>query len=118
MKLTIIPIDNIVIIDGDNSHHPLSLGECDIPINVHALQWYDTYGFVEYKNNNHLAEKQPNENISVLPTWAVKCAEVWGLWTPPSVSNVSVIENLEAPPRGIFYQESNTSDNAVIVESL
>jgi hypothetical protein len=116
MRLTIIPDDNIVIIDSDNSHHPLSLDECDIPVDVHALQWYETYGFIEYKNNNPLSEKQPNENISVLPTWAIKCTEVWGLWTQPAAADVPVIENLEAPPAGLFYQESNTSDNVVIVQ--
>jgi hypothetical protein len=46
MKVTIIPMDGLVSIDG------VGFGSIDLSgVNpsVHAVQWYDTYGVVEFK---------------------------------------------------------------------
>jgi hypothetical protein len=59
MKLTIIPSDKIICIDGQcisEIQQDLSW----IPTNIHALQWYDTYGEVEYNDGS------PNEKIEEL----------------------------------------------------
>lgn len=49
MKVTIVPIDKIVIIDGTTiSGVDLSF----IDPSVHAVQWYGTTGSVEYKDAN------------------------------------------------------------------
>lgn len=59
MRLTIIPFDNLIGIDGIF----LSCNQEDIqwiPSNVHAVQWYDTWGEIEYVDDN------PNERIEEL----------------------------------------------------
>lgn len=47
MRLTIIPSDGTVIVDGVGFN---GLDLSFMPANVHAVQWYDTYGDVEIKN--------------------------------------------------------------------
>jgi hypothetical protein len=59
MRITIIPSDKTIGIDGEF----LLKIEQDfswIPENVHAVQWYDTWGEVEY------ADGSPNERIEEL----------------------------------------------------
>ena len=47
MRVTIVPVDGLVNIDGLRY---LGLDLSFIPNNVHAVQWYDTYGEVEIKD--------------------------------------------------------------------
>lgn len=42
MRLTVIPSDNIIIKDGQRL-----VFEFAAPADLHAIQWYDTYGFIE-----------------------------------------------------------------------
>ena len=85
MKLTIIPSDSFVSVDGDGSRKPLDLSNCGIPTNVHALQWFDTKGWIEFVDSTDpFAPKPANEIIEALPTWAEVCALVWQQWTPPA----------------------------------
>lgn len=59
MRLTIISSDKTICIDGQcisGIEQDLSW----IPTNIHALQWYDTYGEVEYNDGS------PNEKIEEL----------------------------------------------------
>jgi hypothetical protein len=69
MKLTIIPSDKTVYKD---STAYLDLKLSGIPADVHALQWDNTAGWIEYKN--HI---KPNETISALPQWANDALTVW-----------------------------------------
>ena len=71
MKLTIIPTDGSV---GENEifYLGLDLSSCNIPADVHALQWQDTAGWIEY--NSSLVENQP---ITELPAWANCCMTKW-----------------------------------------
>lgn len=69
MKLTIIPIDKAVYIDG-LCITPLSWE--GTPETVHALQWQDTEGWIEYKGGTI-----PNESISELPAWTNNAIESW-----------------------------------------
>jgi len=71
MKLTIIPVDGSVR-KGNTSYIGLDLSSCGIPADVHALQWEDTAGWIEY--NSPLVENQP---ITELPTWANCCMTKW-----------------------------------------
>lgn len=73
MKLTIIPEDSFVSVDGDGSHRLLDLSNCNIPQNVHALQWYETEGEIEFNGR----PKPQNEPITELPAWATACVSVW-----------------------------------------
>jgi len=70
MKLTIIPADGSV---GENGvfYIELDLSSCNIPADVHALQWQDTAGSIEFNT--------PIENqlITELPAWANCCMTKW-----------------------------------------
>lgn len=84
MRLTIIPDDIYVAVDDDNSHNPLDLSSCNIPDEVHALQWFNTKGWIEFDDPaDPFSEKLPNEIIEFLPEWALACVGVWEAWTPP-----------------------------------
>lgn len=84
MKLTIIPDDSMVMVDGDTSHQPLDISTCGIPDDVHALQWFETKGWIEFDDpTDPFLPKLPNEIIEVLPVWADNCLLAWGEWTPP-----------------------------------
>lgn len=69
MKLTIIPNDQAVYKDGV-SYSGLTLN--NIPADVHALQWDNNAGWIEYKN--HI---KSNEAITQLPSWANNAINVW-----------------------------------------
>jgi hypothetical protein len=70
MKLTIIPADGSVGED-DKFYNGLNLSSCAIPENVHALQWDGVAGWIEFN------EPIPNEEITVLPSWANCCITKW-----------------------------------------
>lgn len=84
MKLTIIPSDNAVYVDNVMKAYaplPLDLTSCNIPTNVHALQWKETAGWIEFEDNPD-GTKPANEPITVLPEWALACVGIWEAWTP------------------------------------
>lgn len=85
MRLTIIPSDSFVAVDGDGSHQPLDLSTCGIPSDVHALQWYENRGWIEFSDDNDpFTPKPANQDITELPAWANACIAVWNAWTPPA----------------------------------
>jgi hypothetical protein len=55
-RLIIVPEDNVVIIDGIRNQYPIDLSP--IGENIHAVQWYETWGSVEYK------DETPNKKIT------------------------------------------------------
>lgn len=85
MRLTIVPFDGVVIIDGNNKVQPFDLSQCGIPADVHALQWYDTRGWIEFSDDEDpFTPKPPNQAIDALPEWANACVQVWTDWQPPA----------------------------------
>jgi hypothetical protein len=70
MKLTIIPSDGAVYKDGV-AYSGLDLSV--VPTNIHALQWYDSEGEVEFNGK----PKAQNELITVLPDWVNVCLNKW-----------------------------------------
>jgi hypothetical protein len=73
MKLTITRDDGAVYKDG---HVYMSLDLSSIPSNVHALQWDNNVGWIEF-NSEAEFRKMPNENITVLPDWASTALTKW-----------------------------------------
>lgn len=47
MRVTIIPDDKFVSVDGDGL---LDLDLSFVDSNIHAIQWYGTHGEIEYKD--------------------------------------------------------------------
>ena len=83
MRLTIIPIDDTVYVDGV-SKGPLNLTRFNIPANIHALQWYETKGWIEFNSSiDPFVPNTPNEMISELPQWALDSYQAW-VDTPPT----------------------------------
>jgi hypothetical protein len=76
MRLTIVPADGAVYVDGA-SYSDLDLSF--IPSEVHALQWYDTYGELEFKRSfvNGQIVHPANEMLTELPAWANTAKTVW-----------------------------------------
>jgi hypothetical protein len=74
MRLTIVPSDKNIGIDGLFLN--MDLSSCAIPVNIHALQWYETEGEIEFINNPDRTKPQ-NEFISELPAWANACVNKW-----------------------------------------
>jgi hypothetical protein len=69
MKLSIIKNDRAVYKDSV-SYSNLSL--TTIPSDVHALQWNDSVGHIEFVNN-----VKANETITELPSWANDALTAW-----------------------------------------
>jgi len=69
MKLIIIKDDGAVYKDNV-SYSELSLP--NIPNDVHALQWNNDKGHIEFTNN-----VKPNEEIIELPSWANDALTAW-----------------------------------------
>ena len=66
MRLTIIPDDGPIVVDG-HTYTEINFSEKGInsPADVHALQWYGEEGEIEYKERT-----KPNKEITKLPAWA------------------------------------------------
>ena len=73
MKLTIISSDGAVYVDGE-VQSGLVLNQ--LPNNVHALQWNEDSGWIEFVNDAN-GIRQDNEKIKVLPEWATLCLDAW-----------------------------------------
>ena len=97
MRLTIIPIDGAVYKDGVSYAHLTWQGT---PLDVHALQWFDTNtGWVELNNGN------PNIEITALPDWADNALTAWDTANTPVPP---------PPPTPIEIQKAN-SDTAQLL---
>lgn len=92
MRLTIIVVDNAVYVDGE-CRAPLELSQCNIPSNVHAVQWFDTKGWIEFNDDGDPFTPIPaNEYIEVLPEWVSAAVTLWQNWTPPAPPELPVGE--------------------------
>jgi hypothetical protein len=74
MRLTIIPQDGAVYENGLCYDNLIWSGT---PLNVHALQWQNDSGWIEFNNG------QENENINELPEWALNAEAAWQVANTP-----------------------------------
>ena len=99
MRLTIIPSDSFIAIDGVSRPAELDLSGCNIPADVHALQWYENRGWIEFNDDNDpFTPKPPNEDITELPAWANACVQVWTDWQPPAPPEPVPVEGADGVP--------------------
>ena len=103
MRLTIIPVDGAVGKDG-MFHLDLDLSSCNIPTDVHALQWYDTYGDIEYTS----ATIQ-NQDITELPAWANCCLTKWDEANIPVPPAPPTAEENKLTASGLLYDTDWTT---------
>jgi hypothetical protein len=61
MRVTIVVDDNIVLVDGKPAHVDLSPL---IEDHIHAVQWYDSKGEVEFRADDPMGDREPNERIT------------------------------------------------------
>lgn len=73
MKLTVIREDGAIYLDGVSYDH---LDMTGVPAEVHALQWKETSGWIEFTESTDGA-KQANAPITELPQWALNCIILW-----------------------------------------
>lgn len=74
MRVSILPVDGTVR-KGDITYLGLDLSSCNIPTDVHALQWEE-----HEPNKGHIEFKSPlvqNLDITELPSWANACITKW-----------------------------------------
>lgn len=69
MKLTIVPDDKVVIVDGEVY---FDVDVSSIDANIHAIQWYDTYGEIEFKDGTN------NEKIEDI-SFCDSVVSAWGI---------------------------------------
>ena len=84
MRLTIIVEDGAVYKDSISS---LELVWDGTPFDVHALQWQDVAGWIEYIGD------KPNENITELPQWAYNALDAWQI-----AYDKSIVPPIPLPP--------------------
>lgn len=69
MRIIIVPVNFAVHVDGVFG----KFKGADIPTDVHALQWYEDKGWIEYKHEDPFGPRRQNEIIEELPAWALDC---------------------------------------------
>jgi hypothetical protein len=71
MRLVILAETSTVNKDGF-AYSYLNLSGCGVPADVWALQWYSTFGHIEF-----VSPLSQNQDITVLPDWANAALAVW-----------------------------------------
>lgn len=77
MRVTIIPADKVVIVDGE-ARSPL---EFELDQTIHAVQWYGAEGEVEFISDFG-GGKPSNQKITDLSAFQ-SALDAWTNWTPP-----------------------------------
>lgn len=107
MRLTIIVPDGAVYEDGVSY---LNLTWSGTPANVHALQWYDVVGTIEYNDGT------PNEEITSLPAWAVRAQEAWAAAANPPPPPPPTPEEIQAQNKGGAVSRLRSTDWSATVD--
>lgn len=87
MRLTII-LDDKIVYKNQKAYDGLNLST--VPSNLHALQWYDDYGVLEWKD-------KPNETITEFPDWASDALVAW--------EAAEAAENIAKQPIVLSYEQ-------------
>ena len=107
MKLTIIPSDGAVYENGV-SYIGLSWG--GTPANVHALQWDTDAGWIEFNDGT------PNEDIDVLPQWALNAEAAWDAAANPPPPPAPTPEEIQAQNKAEASQLLSATDWTATVD--
>ena len=100
MRLTIIPSDGAVYVDTV-CHSGLTWS--GTPVDVHALQWYDVGGWIEFKTGGQ------NEQITTLPEWANNAVAAWEIANTPQPPAPPTAEQNQAYAATLLYETDWTT---------
>lgn len=102
MRLSIIPSDGSVCKDNVCYTNLVWSGT---PVDVHALQWFDTNtGWIEFVGN-----VVPNEQITVLPDWANAAISAWDVANQPPPPYVPTAEDNQQTASSLLYKTDWTT---------
>ena len=102
MKVSIIPVDKTVCKDGICYNNLEWQGT---PDGVHALQWIEVSGWIEFDDDT-----KPNEDITVLPDWANNALAAWDFANQPKPVEPPTAAQNKKTARSLLY----TTDWATI----
>jgi hypothetical protein len=100
MRVTIINLDNSVAINGKTYK---DLDFTGFPDNIHAIQWYSTYGEIEYVVGDD-GVKPPNQKIQSLEPYQ----NVLDKWEEAEQLELENIANLTPTKEQIITGKRNT----------
>lgn len=106
MRFTIINDDKFVAIDKIGYSN---LQWSDTPINIHALQWFEDNGWIEYSNN-----ELPNLIICELPEWAINAKKAWQIKNDEPAPLLPTIEQNTEKAKVLLQQTEWILDSNVI----
>lgn len=102
MRLTVIKTDGTVV--KDNLAY-LNLSWQGTPDDVHALQWFDVSGWIEFSDPT----LKPNEAITELPDWASNAVAAWDVAnTPVAPTPPTAQENKDTASRLLYETDWTT----------
>ena len=106
MRITIIAETQSVGKDG-TFYNDLNLTQCQIPNDIWALQWHGNSGWIEFNT------PIPNEDITILPSWATACVSVWDAKDyeekhPPAPTPEQIIESNERKAKKLLVESDWT----------
>lgn len=93
MQLTIIPSDGAVY---ENGVSYIGLSWEGTPSNVHALQWDNGAGWLEFNDGS------PNEDITILPLWAGNAELAWTEANTPKPPEPPTVEQNKQTAMGLL----------------
>jgi hypothetical protein len=100
MKITIIPKTGSVYKDNVVYNELTWQGT---PANVHALQWFDIAGWIEF------VDYSPNERIDVLPDWANNALIAWDQAKAASENYVNTADDNKTTASQLLYETDWTT---------
>jgi hypothetical protein len=101
MRLSIIPSDGTVCENGVCYTH---LSWEGTPSNIHALQWFDDNGWLEFNDGT------PNEEITTLPLWAASAEQAWDAAANPPPPPAPTPEQTQAQNKATAMQLLQETD--------
>lgn len=100
MKLAIIPLDGAVYENGLCYSNLVWDGT---PTDVHALQWQDTKGWIEYSDGTL------NEDITELPDWVYNAIAAWDVANTPLPPSPPTAEENKATASSLLSETDWTT---------
>ena len=116
MKITIVPEDKVIIKNGEAYVCDFSMHE-----NIHAVQWYGNFGYVEYKDKTpqlkiEYIQDIPNYN-EVLTAFKdakkIQLPSIYHTWNDDTESFEITPENQDLLDAEIAYNEAVILENSI-----